>query len=112
MGLQRSTLEAGVDAAFSAAGYLVQSGTFSKKNVTTFDWTAQDVTATTETVVAPVLLYQKQQYDSSVQTIGLVKQREWPGGLYDTLTLNGKTYTIVSTVDYQVVVELQLRNQS
>ena len=105
-----SELQTAVDQAFEAAGDLVETGSFSREGVTGFDWSTSSLVKTdpASTSVNVIVYEERQGSEPTLAIKAIVKQSEWPGEIYDTLTVGSVTYDIVNYVTYKVVVLLDL----
>jgi len=104
----RTTIENAVDKAFAAVGDLVQTGTLSSKKVTGYDFTGGGAVSTSSTTKVEIIVTStKRPLSESFETFGMLKSG-LDVSIYDTLTINNKTYNIESYADDDFVITLVL----
>jgi hypothetical protein len=107
----RNTVSNAVNKAFASAGDLVQDGTLSSKSVTGYNFASGGTVSTSSTKTVDVILTNtKKPTSKSFETLALLKSGI-DVSIYDTITINNKTYNIESYVDDDFLITLTLARE-
>jgi hypothetical protein len=96
---------AAVNKAFTAAGDLVKQGTLSSKTVSGYDFATKSTVSTTETLSVDVIIQSTQKPSGEGFTVTAIMKSGINISVYDTLTVNSKSYNIIDYSDNGFVIE-------
>jgi len=96
---------AAVNKAFTAAGDLVKQGTLSSKTVPGYDFATKSTVSTTETLSVDVIIQSTQKPSGEGFTVTAIMKSGINISVYDTLTVNSKSYNIIDYSDNGFVIE-------
>lgn len=104
-------VSAAVNKAFAAAGDLVQQGTLSSKNVSSYDFASRSTISTSSTVTVEVIIQTAQRASGEGFTTTAIMKSGVDLSVYDTLTVGTKAYNIVDYSDNNFIIEAQLSRE-
>jgi hypothetical protein len=96
---------AAVNKSFTAAGDLVKQGTLSSKTVSGYDFATKSTVSTTETLSVDVIIQSTQKPSGEGFTVTAIMKSGINISVYDTLTVNSKSYNIIDYSDNGFVIE-------
>jgi len=102
----KAKLTSAVNNAFKAAGDLVETGTFSTKAVSGYDFSSGVTTSTSSSHTAKVIIYTKDKPANKPLSLKAVTKSGVNLSTYDTLTVSNVAYNITDTVDDGFAINL------
>jgi hypothetical protein len=98
-------VSAAVNTAFKAAGDLVLTGTLSNKSVSTYDFATRSTVSTSSTLTVEVILQSTQKPSGEGFTVTAIMKSGINISVYDTITIDSKSYNIVDYNDNGFTIE-------
>jgi hypothetical protein len=102
---------AAVTKAFTAAGDLVQVGTLSSKNVSSYNFASRSTVSTSTTITVSVIIQTAQRASGEGFITTALMKSGVDLSVYDTLTVGTKAFNIVDYSDNNFVIEAQLSRE-
>ena len=102
---------ASVNKAFAAAGDLVKTGTLSSKSVSSYNFGTRSTVSTTATQSVDVIIQSTQKPSGDAFTITALMKTGVDLSVYDSLTVNNKSYNIIDYNDNGFVIEAILTKE-
>jgi len=99
---------AAVDKAFAAAGDLVKQGTLSNKAVSSYDFTTRSTVSTTTSTTIDVIIQTTKKSSGEGFNVTALMKSGINISVYDTLTVDSKSYNIIDYSDNDFVIEAML----
>lgn len=104
-------LTAAVNKAFTAAGDLVKQGTLSSKVVSSYDFATRSTVSTSSSATVEVILQSTQKPSGDSFKVTAIMKSGINLSVYDTLTVDSKSYNIVDYNDNGFVIEAILAKE-
>jgi len=103
---------AAVNKAFAAAGDLVKQGTLSTKSVSSYDFSTRSTVSTTGSITVEVIIQSTQKPSGEGFTVTAIMRSGINISVYDTLTVDSKSYNIVDYSDNGFIIEAILTKET
>lgn len=100
-----ATVTAAVNKAFTALGDLVDSGTLSSKAVSGYDFGTGNTISTTSSQAVDVIVQSTKNKTGEGFIVSALMKSGVDLSVYDTLTVNSKTYNIIDFDDNGFIIE-------
>jgi len=102
---------AAVNKAFTAAGDLVKTGTLVSKTVSDFDFATGSVVSSNSTSTVDVILQTTKRSSGEGFTVTAIMKSGVDLSVYDSLEIDGKTYSIVDHSDNGFTIDAILKKE-
>ena len=110
--VQKATISAAVNSAFSAAGELVKTAILDSTVVSGFDFSTGTVDAAADTTTVEVIPYETGKKDrDSFTTELLMRSVDFPLTSYSFITYDGVSHSIESIEYYEGITVLKVRHR-
>jgi len=100
-----------VNKAFTAAGDLVKQGTLSTKAVSGYDFATRSTVSTSDSITVDVIIQSTQKPSGEGFTVTALMKSGVNISVYDTLTVETKSYNIVDYSDNGFTIEAILTKE-
>lgn len=104
-------VNAAVDKAFAAAGDLVKQGRLSSKKVSKYDFATRKVVSSTSVILVDVIITTNKRSSGEGFSTSAIMKSGPDLSVYDTLTVDEKSYKIVDYNDNDFIIEVELSRE-